>query len=244
MERVIKRWDSPAAGQEMGVARYGWWGRPVLFFPTGGGDFLDCERFLMVRALSPLIEAGRIKLYAVDSLSRRSWIDPDASPPAKVALQERYDRYLVEELMPWVRHDCEGYDGPAAVTGASIGAFLAYSAAARHPGLFDRMIGMSGTYRMERRMDGHWEPTWYFHDPCQFLPNLGDSDQRQRLRRDSFFFFGLGRRFENPAYTAAAAAAVSAVGAPHRVERWGGDSGHDWPTWRTMLPMALDRLIA
>src|SRR5688572_30061416 len=65
MERIIQTWHSPALDRTMGVARWGWWGRPVVFFPTGGGDFLDCERFLMVRALQPLIEAGRIKLYSV-----------------------------------------------------------------------------------------------------------------------------------------------------------------------------------
>ena len=54
MQRHIERWYSDNAGQEMGVARYGWWGKPVVFFPTGGGDFLDCERFLMVRALTHL----------------------------------------------------------------------------------------------------------------------------------------------------------------------------------------------
>ena len=239
MEQIIERWYSPAAGQEMGVARWGWWGKPVIFFPTGGGDFLDCERFLMVRALAPLIEAGRIKLYAVDSLSRRSWISAEATPVEKVAMQERYDRYLVEELLPWIHHDCEGCTQPAVATGASIGAFLAFSAAARHPELFDRMIGMSGTYRMDRRMDGHWEPAWYFLDPCQFLPNLQGGPLQQRLRSDSFFFFGLGSRYENPTYTQQAASGV-----PHHVEVWGGDSGHDWPTWRTMLPMALDRLVA
>lgn len=243
MERIISRWFSPNAGQEMGVARYGWWGKPVIFFPTGGGDFLDCERFLMVRALAPLIEAGRIKLYAVDSLSRRSWINPDVSPAEKVAMQERYDRYLTEELVPFIHHDCEGCEQPAVVCGASIGGYLALAAAARHPALFDRMIGMSGTYQMTRRMDDFWSESYYLHDPCQFLPNMHGGPHHAKLRQGSFFFLGLGRRYENPTYTNNAAAALRGSGVPHHVEVWGGSSGHDWPTWRTMLPMAIDRLV-
>lgn len=244
MERLIKRWYSPHAQQEMGVARYGWWGTPVIFFPTGGGDFLDCERFLMVKALSGLIEAGRIKLYAVDSLSRKSWINQNVAPEDKVAVQAQYDAYLREELFPWIQHDCEGCSQPMVVTGASIGAFLAFSAAARHPEQIDRMIGMSGTYQMTRRMGDFWNEDWYLHDPCQFLPNMHGGSVHRQLTAKSFFFLGLGHRYENPTYTANAAAALSRCGVSHHVEVWGGDSGHDWPTWRTMLPLALERLVA
>ena len=241
MNRRIGRWHSPAVDKALSVVRWGWWGRPVIFFPTGGGDALDCERFGMVQALAPLITSGRIKLYAVDSISKQSWIDPATASVDKVRHQARYDSWLTEELVPWIRADCEGDDQPMVVTGASIGAFLAWSAATRHPELFSLMIGMSGTYQMDRRMNGHWDQAWYFHDPCQFIPNLPEGGQLAQLR-ESLFVFGLGRQWENPTYTRNAAAALSARRIPHHVEVWGGDSGHDWPTWRTMLPAALQKL--
>ena len=242
MEQRHTQWHSPNTRCPLSVVRWGWWGRPVIFFPTGGGDALDCERFGMVRALTPLLEAGQIKLYAVDSLSRHSWIDPSVTPAEKVAQQGRYDAWLTEELVPWIRDDCEGSTQPMVVTGASIGAFLAWTAATRHPELFSLMIGMSGTYQMDRRMSGHWNMDWYFHDPCQFVPNLAESPQLDQLR-ESFFVFGLGRQWESPTYTQAAAAALASRQIPHHVEVWGGSSGHDWPTWRTMLPAALSRLL-
>ena len=62
LEKNSWSWKRPAFGRTIGMARWGWYGKPVIWFPTGGGDHLDCERFLMVRALSPLIEAGRIKI--------------------------------------------------------------------------------------------------------------------------------------------------------------------------------------
>ena len=31
-------------------------------------------------------------------------------------------------------------------------------------------------------------------------------------------------------------------GIPNRVDNWGPDWDHDWPTWRAMLPQYLDEL--
>jgi esterase/lipase superfamily enzyme len=42
------------------MARWGTFGTPVLLFPTAGGDFEEIERFLMIKVLSPLIDAGKI----------------------------------------------------------------------------------------------------------------------------------------------------------------------------------------
>jgi esterase/lipase superfamily enzyme len=36
--------------------------------------------------------------------------------------------------------------------------------------------------------------------------------------------------------------ALGAKGIPNRVEPWGPEWDHDWPTWRHMLPLYLDRL--
>jgi esterase/lipase superfamily enzyme len=225
----------------MGVARYGHFGKPVIYFPTGGGDFLDCERFLMVRALEPLLEAGRIKLYAVDSTCRQSWTNPDVPPVEKARMQARYDEWLTEELVPWVRSDCGDTDEGLAAVGASIGGYHAFTTVCKHPESFDLMIGMSGTYQMARRMAGEWSEDWYYNDPFQFVPNL-PGPLVEQLRR-ARFVFGLGQDYENPTYSWASADLLGRAGVWNRVEVWGPGSGHDWPTWRTMLPLFLDRLL-
>ncbi|MDP2317652.1 MAG: alpha/beta hydrolase-fold protein [Pseudomonadota bacterium] len=241
MEREVRTWWSPTVGREMGVARYGHYGKPVVFFPTGGGDYLDCERFLMVKALAPLIDAGRIKLYAVDSANQQSWMNADVAPTAKSAMQARYDAWLTDELAPFIRSDCGGTDQRFAACGASIGGYHALNVTCKHPDVFDTMVGMSGTYVMERRMAGQWDENWYYNDPVQFVPNLSAED-RARLG-GARFVFGLGQAHENPAYTWRVANLLGAGGYWNRVEVWGEGSGHDWPTWRTMLPMFLDRLV-
>ncbi len=241
MEREVRTWWSPTVGREMGVARYGHYGKPIVYFPTGGGDFLDCERFLMVRALTPLIDAGRIKLYAVDSTCRQSWTNPDVAPREKSRMQVRYDQWLTDELVPFVRADCGGTDQCFGAVGASVGAYHAFNVVCKHPDRFDTMVGMSGTYQMNRRMAGTWDEDWYFNDPIQFLPHLPAPDRD--VLRQARFVFGLGEAHENPAYTWTAADALGKAGVWNRVEIWGAGSGHDWPTWRTMLPLFLDKVL-
>ena len=59
-----------------GVAAYGDGdppARPVLAFPAEGGDAGEFERHGMVGAIADLLEAGRVKLYCVDSFDRETW---------------------------------------------------------------------------------------------------------------------------------------------------------------------------
>ena len=204
---------------------------------------MDCERFLMVKALSPLIEAGRIKLYAVDSVCRRSWADSSATPRHKAFLQAQYDKYMVEELLPWIREDCGGTTQRFAACGASLGGYNALNSAAKHPEWFDRMVGMSGTYVLDRRMNGYWDENYYFNMPVQFLPRLEEGPQLRGLR-DSLFILAIGSGpHDGPHYIEQVAPVLRQKGIPHRVEVWGRDADHDWPTWRTMLPLFLDKII-
>ena len=53
-------WKSPALDREMSVCRWGHFGKPVVLFPTAGGDYLECERFLMIKAIEPLIDHGDV----------------------------------------------------------------------------------------------------------------------------------------------------------------------------------------
>jgi esterase/lipase superfamily enzyme len=243
MHRELFSWHSPELNRGISVARWGHYGKPVLFFPTGGGDFLDCERFLMVRALRPLIDAGKIKLYAVESVSR-DWVNPEISPARKSETQVRYDNYLVKELCPFIQRDCGGTEQRFAAAGASLGGYDALNAASKHPEFFDRMIGMSGTYVLDRRMNGHWDQNYYFNNPVQFLPNLErTSSQYQDLQKSLFVFARGNGPYESRAYIDQVAPVFRSCSIPHRVEIWSKDADHDWPTWRTMLPLFLNRLL-
>ncbi|MEQ1501690.1 MAG: alpha/beta hydrolase-fold protein [Myxococcota bacterium] len=243
MDRAISTWFSPAVDREMSVARFGWFGKPVLLFPTGGGDFLEHERFLMIAALTPLIDAGRIKVYTVGNINRDGWINPDALPRRKTELQARFDQYLLDELLPFVKWDCRDTDQKFATAGASLGAFNAVTAVSKHPEWFDLAVTMSGTFDLSRWLNGYRDDDFYYNHPLDFLPNLGPSEQLDRLR-EARFVLGVGRgRWDNPPNSFRMARALAEKGVWNRVELWGPDADHDWPTWRTMLPMFLDRLV-
>lgn len=233
--------SSAELSRDFGVARWGHFGKPVLLFPTGGADYLDVERFLLVNALRPLWESGRIKLYSVDSVCRQGWTS-DIHPREKVRLQRSYAAWLESDLFPAIRKDCADTDQPFAVAGASLGAFQAWSAAARHPEQVDLCIGMSGTYNLDRRLHGYWDEDWYYQDPRQFVGNAPEGPELDAIRRTRFVL-GLGEAYENQAYTEEAAGVLQRRGVPVSVLRWRAPAGHDWPTWRTMLPKVLEHFV-
>ena len=53
--------------------------------------------------------------------------------------------------------------------------------------------------------------------------------------------FGQGR-WENPEESWRMADVLGGKGIPNRVDPWGHEYDHDWPTWRQMLPHYLGQL--
>jgi esterase/lipase superfamily enzyme len=243
VNRRTHGWRSSELDREMQVATWGESGRPVLLFPTAGGDFLEAERFLMLKVLSGLVESGRIRVYCCGSISSEGWLDNDARPGHKAWLQARFDAYVARELVPWIRADIGEPDARVVATGASLGAYNAVNAAIKHPDLFWLTIAMSGTYDMDRWMHGHVDDNYYFNQPFRYLPGLRGTTQIEWLRK-SYFHIASGRgRWEAPWESARLGELLGAHGVPNYVELWGQDVDHDWPTWRTMLPMFLDRFV-
>src|SRR5688500_2568696 len=110
MQRDVWSWHSPALKCTMDVARFGHYGKPLILFSPGGGAFLEHERLLMIKALTPLIDEGRIKVFCVGTVSREGWINGDASPRHKTWLQARFDEYVLNEVLPFVKWESGGTD--------------------------------------------------------------------------------------------------------------------------------------
>ncbi len=237
--REVARWHSPRVEREITVARWGHWGVPVLVFPTAGGDALEIERMQMIDALWPMIDAGRIKIYSVDSIAGRAWAENHPRDYCAV-LQNRFDACIAEEVVPAIRSDCGDPNIEMITAGASIGAFNAIATLCRHPDVFRIAIGMSGTYDLERLFEFRGDMDFYFASPLQFVPNLKDGPQLQLLRhRFALMTFGQGR-WEDPGESWRMADVLGAQGIPNRVDPWGHEWDHTWPTWRQMLPLYLD----
>jgi esterase/lipase superfamily enzyme len=225
------------------VVRWGRSGPPLLLFPTAGGDAEECERFLMLRALDPFVSAGRLRVYSVDSVSGRVWIDETRDGASKAAMQTRFDEFVHREV-PAIRADCESKDALVATAGQSIGAFNALSSLCRHPDVFSTAICMSGTYDLTRRMNGAHTLDFHYASPLHFLPYLDEGDQLAALRT-RFVLLAVGSGpHESPHYTWRAAEVLGSKGIPNRVDTWGPEYPHDWPTWRAMLPRYVEEFVA
>jgi esterase/lipase superfamily enzyme len=243
MSKQTSTWRSERLGQEVLVARWGEVGTPVLVFPTAAGDAEECERFLMIRVLAPMLEQQRIKLYSVDSVAGQAWLDEARTPAEASSMQNRFDAFVVHELVPLIRQDCRDPQAEIVVAGASIGAFNALAAICRHPDIFSHAICMSGTYDLKKFMRGKMTRDYYESSPLHFLPDLSEGEQLRRLRERFVLLAHGDGRWEDPDQSWRAADALGKRGVPNRVDAWGKEWDHDWPTWRKMLPQYLGEFL-
>jgi len=232
------RWFSPNVEQEVQLVRWGTYGVPVMLFPTAGGDAEEVERFHLVGVLMPLIESGRIKVYSIDSIAGRAWISRQHSAEYCSLLQNRFDKLVIDEIVPRIREDCQSPDIEIIAAGASIGAFNAVASICRHPDAFRLAIAMSGTYDLSKYLEGRFIQDFYFASPLHFLPGLEGPVLEQLRKRLILLPSGEGD-FEDIGESWRMANVLGAKRIPNRVDPWGTQWRHDWVTWREMLPKYL-----
>lgn len=242
--KTIGRWHSERLQRQVTMVRWGTAGQPVLLFPTAGGDAEEPERWNLIGALMPLIEAGRIKVYTCDSVAGAAMLAREGDYRHLMWLQDQFHRYVRHEVVPAIRTDC-GADAPGApapeiwTTGASIGAFHAVASVCRFPDIFSRACAMSGTYDL-LRFFGTQEYTeeYWVSSPLLFVPTL-DGIHLEKLRTRFILLISGEGRAEDIGESWRLAHVLGQKGIPNRVESWGPDWPHDWQTWRKMLPQVL-----
>ena len=234
-----QRWYSHRVEREVNVVRWGEFGTPVLLFPTAGGDAEEVERFKLIHVLEPLLAAGRIKVYSIDSVAGRAWISGEHSGEYCSRLQNLFDAFIYRELVPAIRMDCRSKDIEIVTAGASIGAFNAAASVCRHPDVFKLAIAMSGTYDLSRFLNGQVNEDFYFASPLHFLPGLEGPALEALQQRFILLPSGEGD-YEDIGESWRLAGVLGTKGIPNRVDSWGPQYPHDWETWREMLPRYLD----
>src|SRR4029079_19046148 len=100
MRRDITSWYSHNLNIDMPLVAYGHAGYPLLMFPTAAADYLQYERFLLVHALKPFIEAGLIRAYSINSVNKYSLLNKESHPAWKVEMLSRVDHYIQEDELP------------------------------------------------------------------------------------------------------------------------------------------------
>lgn len=240
--KLTSRWYSERLGTEVTVVRWGAVGTPLLILPTAGGDALEIERFQIIDTLAALLEQGRIKIYSCDSVAGRAMLAEEGTPQYRMALFNRFHQFVYHEVVPAIRTDCRAPQIEVIAAGASIGAFNALALLCRFPDAFTHAICMSGTYDLERFLKAPMTDDLYFASPLHFLPDLIGPGLDLLRARFALLPSGEGRA-EDIGETWRVAHVLGRKGIPNRVDSWGSDWHHDWPTWRAMLRRYVDELV-
>jgi esterase/lipase superfamily enzyme len=241
-DKTVGKWRSERLEREVQLVRWGAVGRPVLLLPTAGGDAEEIERFLMIDALAGLLDAGRIKIYSCDSVAGRALLTREKNARHQMWVQNQFHQYLRHEVAATIRADCQSPDLEIWAAGASIGAFHAVAAVCRFPDVFTRALAMSGTYDLRRFYDAgpnDFTDEFWVSSPIHFVPTL--SGRHLDVLKTRFILLPSGEgRAEDIGESWRMAHVLGQKGVPNRVDPWGPDVHHDWPTWRRMLPQYLD----
>src|ERR1043166_6283078 len=199
MERRTTSWFSPNLQMEMPLVAYGHSGQTLLMLPTAAADYLEYERFYLVDSIKPLIEAGKIRAYPINSVNKWSLLNKQMPAKMKAELLTRYDRYITEEVLSLIRNENEEAVARPMTTGASLGAYLAANEYFKHPDLFRGTIPMSGSYDIRSFLDGYYDDNVYFNNPVDYLSNLNDEHYLPILRQaDSIYILSGQGSYEDP----------------------------------------------
>jgi esterase/lipase superfamily enzyme len=225
---------------------YGHYGRPFLGFPAEGGRSWELEDRGMVAAVEDLVDAGRVKLYAVDSGDLSSWSDGSLPTEERARRHGAYERWLLDEVMPFISADCGGL-AEVATFGCSLGAFHAANMALKHAEVVPLAICLSGNYDPSTWNGwGELGDETYFNNPMAYVANL-DGPHLDWLRRRVAILLvvGQGAWEVDPTgslpSTRALADLLSSKGISHELDVWGFDVPHDWPSWQAQLRHHLPR---
>jgi esterase/lipase superfamily enzyme len=244
MQIEYHKWFSPSLGQDMELKVYGYYGKPALVFPAQGSRFHEFEDRGMHDTIASFIEAGQIKLFTVDSIDGQSWANAGAHPADRARRHQDYGRYIVEEVVPFIRRHCGDTKEKFLTTGVSMGAYHAANFFFRHPDIFDTVIAMSGLYRLNHFIGDYMDENVYFNTPLAYLPNLNDPWYLDQYRQSRIIVCAGQGAWEDEmlADTRTLKQILEEKEIPHWIDFWGGDVNHDWPWWHKMLPYFLEKL--
>jgi esterase/lipase superfamily enzyme len=233
IHREQTQWFSPALHREMEILVFGHAGTPVLVFPTSQGGLHEFEEHGMIDAVAASIEKGRYRLVCVDSVDAESWLNHGLSPRERVVRHSAYERYVLEEALPFVR-SLNG-TGKLWVAGCGFGGYHAVNFTLRHPDCVDGCLSISGSFDVRSLMPGFSDVELYYHNPVEYLPNLTDEWFLHLYRTKVEFILATGEWDFCLDANLALSKIFDSKGVRHWLDVWGDHTRHDWPWWQRMI---------
>lgn len=222
---------------------FGTSGTRMLVFPTRQQRFFEYEDRGMVNAVRHAIEAGELQLICVDGVDDEALYGFDKTPGERVARHLAYERYIVEEVLPF----SADLNPKSTVTahGCSLGAFHATSIALRHPAFFTRVLAFSGRYDLTLSVGEFYslfqgvegDPAVRALMPSLLVPEL-KSGKALRQTRKIRFTFVVGEEDPFCANNVALCAALTTRKVTCELHQWCGNA-HRFRYWRQMARVYL-----
>ena len=242
MNRQYHKWHSPRLNREMELLVFGHAGARVLVFPTRQGRFFDYENWGLVSALSSSIDAGLIQLYCVDSVDSETFYCSRCPPELRLSRHRQYEEYILREMLPL--SELLNPRSFLIAHGCSIGAFHAINIAFRHPGLFGKVVALSGRYDLTQEIgpfqdlfQGFYNQEVYFNTPNHFVPNMHEPSALEKLRRTEVVLaVGEDDPFRDSTVRLSQALHSQQIG--HQLAIWTGEA-HRPRYWRRMVKLYL-----
>ncbi len=240
MQREITSWYSPAVNKEMPVVTYGHYGFALLLVPTAAADYLEYERFQLIDAIRPWIDAGKVKVFSVNSLNTESWMNYDMLGEHKAIRHNDFNNYIFNEVIPFVKSKTSN-ETEIIVSGASFGALHSMNLFLKRPDIINGVFAMSGVYDLMEYTRGFYDEQVYFNSPMHYMPNLTDYTILEQIRRSRHIhiFSGSGP-YEDPSSGARFAKILYDKNIRYELDIWGQEWPHDWNTWKAVMPHYLE----
>ena len=236
----MKHWSSHL-NREMEFKVYGHCGKPVLFVPCQGGRFFDFENFKMVDHWAQWIEQGLCTVYSVDCIDNETWASADPDCRRRIEQHERWYRYVVEEMVPTIRHlsgERNGYDQGIITFGCSMGAMHAANLFFRRPDLFSGVLALSGLYDSEDYFGSYMDDLIYENSPNYYLPNMPLEHPYISMYNQRKMVFAVGQGAWEDVLklsTGRLSRILQEKGIHAQVDFWGEEVSHDWYWWFRMV---------
>ena len=231
--------DSPDMGRKVHLWCFGHFGLPVLVFPSAAGFAHEWQAQGMIETLSPLLAAGKIKLYCPESNVAKAWTNKEMSLDEKMEHHRQYERFILNTMVPFIEKDCHWKGAPITVTGCSLGAMYAGNFALKHPHLFKRAICMSGRYLATEFTDGQSNAEVYFNSPLAFVRGLSGG-ALNHVQKNTHMTLICGRgAYEEGCIeeTIMLGNLLKQKGIPSHTDIWGKESRHGWGWWKKQASM-------
>jgi esterase/lipase superfamily enzyme len=239
MNRQLTSWYSPSLNKEMPIAVYGDYGFALLLVPTAAADYLEYERFQLMDYLAPFVDAGKVKIFSIDSINNESWMNNNMDPRHKSIRHQQWNSYVFNEVVPFIKTNTSN-ETPIITCGASFGALHSMNLFLKRPDLINGVIAMSGVYDLTEYTKGHFDDDVYFNSPWHYMQNLTDHGILEQIRKSQHIHIVTGSgAYEDPGASGKFAKVLYDKGIWYELDVWSEEWPHDWNTWRAMLPQYL-----